>query len=66
MLAEKDFLFFPSQVSNLGGESVREGGKRKSAPACSRGVSKKGRTTPFYLEGLKRDFYGFLFGGEKS
>ena len=55
-------LFFPSQVSNLGGEGVGEGESeeslRKTSPAACRGGSKKGRTTPLYLEGLKLARFG--------
>ena len=55
-------LFFPSQVSNLGGEGVGEGESeeslRKTSPAACWGGSKKGRTTPLYLEGLKLALLG--------
>ena len=52
-------LFFPSQVSNLGGEGLGEGESGKPPrPASLRG-SKKGRTTPLYLEGLKLAHLGF-------
>lgn len=46
-------LFFPSQVSNLGGEGLGEGESGKPPRPASRRGSKKGRTTPLYLEGLK-------------
>ena len=55
-------LFFPSQVSNLGGEGVGEGESeeslRKTSPAACRGGSKKGRTTPLCFEGLKVTHFG--------
>ena len=61
-LVREQVLFFPSQVSNLGGESVREGESeeslRKTSPAACRGGSKKGRTTPLYLESLKLALFG--------
>ena len=44
-------LFFPSQVSNLGGEGLGEGESGKPPRPASRRGSKKGRTTPLYLEG---------------
>ena len=53
MLAERDFLFFPSQVSNLGGESVREGEAKDRCEKPPRQVAgevlKKGALTPCIL-----------------
>ena len=46
-------LFFPSQVSNLGGEGLGEGESGKPPRPVSRRGSKKGRTPPLCFEGLK-------------
>ncbi len=43
------------------GEGESEESPRKTSPAACRGGSKKGRTTPLYLEGLKvARFGGFV------
>ncbi len=51
-------MFFPSQVSNLGGEGLGEGESGKPPRPASRRGSKKGRTTPLCLEGLKLTHLG--------